>query len=101
MASISLVVTQLVLDRVRAGNPGERQIAIRSASPDIQARIQATNYANRVSIRLGGCITLVCGDSGAIWRAHNSQQYTDDFDSLYALLARRPGVEMRFLCELE
>jgi hypothetical protein len=50
-------------------------------------------------LRLGGRVSLVVGDRGAIWRAHN-EQYAGDFEALFALLARYPSQPMRFLCEL-
>src|SRR5579862_2023925 len=100
MPLISLVVTQRALDHANAGNQSQRQIAIRAPSSDIQPRISQLSARHRAKLRLGGCVNLVAGDPGAIWGAHN-QAYAEDFDALFDLLARRPGVEMRFLCELE
>jgi hypothetical protein len=100
MAEISLVVTRAVLDHVGSGNLAQRQIALRAPSPDIRARVSGLARLQRRYLRLGGCITLVAGDPGAIWRAHNAT-YAEDFDALYELLARHPDMPMRFLCELE
>ena len=61
--------------------------------------IQQLTAMNQRTLRLGGCIDLIQGDPGAIWRTHNGQQVRD-FDALYNLLERRPDHEMRFLCEI-
>ena len=54
---------------------------------------------HHVKLRLGGMITLVVGDRGAIWRAHN-EEYADDFDALFTFLAHYPSQAVRFLCEI-
>jgi len=100
MPNVTLLVTQAHLNHVNAGNENQKQIAMREASADIWPQLSQLNTGNRVNVRLGGCVTLVAGDPGAIWRAHNTQ-HAEDFDSLFDLLARRPGVGMRFLCDLE
>jgi hypothetical protein len=99
MATIDLVVTQKVLDRVAAGHTGESKIALRAPSAEIALAVSQIRAHKRVRARLGGCVTLVLGDTGAIWRAHN-QDHLENFDDLFRLLARRPGVPMRFICEL-
>lgn len=82
MAEISLVVTQAVLDHILGGNESQRQIAIRSPSPEIKSIVSKLGARNRKTIVLGGSIRLIIGDSGAIWLAHNSV-YIDDFISLF------------------
>lgn len=100
MAEISLVVTQAVLDHVSGGNESQSQIALRSPSQEIKSIVSQLNAQNRKTLVLGGRIKLVVGDTGAIWLAHNLE-YRNDFMSLFSMLARRPGQEMRFLCEIE
>ena len=99
MGQITLVVTRPEYEHFNAGHTAQAQIALRSASSDIAPVIAALSSKNRVTPILGGCVSLVAGDPGAIWRAHN-EQHAQDFDSLFDLLARRPDDEMRFLCEL-
>jgi len=100
MAEISLVVTQAVLDHVSGGNANQGQIAMRSPSLEIQPDIAQLSARNRRTLVLGESIVLNIGDSGAIWLAHN-REHEEDFMSLFHLLSRRPGTEMRFLCEIE
>ena len=99
MAEISLAVTKGVLDYAKGPREKERQIAYSAPSPDVAARLASVTTHDRVSLRLGGRITLVVADRGAIWRAHNAQ-YAEDFDALFAFLARYPSQPMRFLCEI-
>ena len=100
MGYINLVVTQAELDHYQSGHELEAQIALRSPSPDIAELIRGLTAKNQINFILGGCIILVAGDPGAIWRAHN-EEYIKDFDSLFFLLARRPDEEMTFLCDIE
>jgi hypothetical protein len=53
----------------------------------------------RAKVVLGGFLTVVAGDTGAIWEAHNSG-HAEDFEALYTLLARKPDQEMEFSCEV-
>ena len=99
MAEISLSVTKAVLDHAKAPHEKERQIAYKEASADISARLGEVTKQKHVKLRLAGRITLVVGDRGAIWRAHN-EQYAKDFDALFAFLAQYPSQPMRFLCEI-
>jgi hypothetical protein len=99
MAEVSLLVTKAELDYVAAGRQNEQQIAVRSASEDVLDALMQIDGRNRRDLVIGGCIPLVMGDRGAIWRAYNSDRL-EDFDALFALLARRPGREVRILCEL-
>lgn len=100
MGQLELVVTRAELDHCKeTGNKSERQITLRSPSADIADIIKGLNRNNRVTLVLGSCVSLVVGDTSAIWRAHN-EEYSEDFDILFNLLARRPDREMRFLCEL-
>jgi hypothetical protein len=99
MSEITLVVTQPVVNHVLQDHPNEKQIAIRASTRDVAPTIQQLTAMNRRTLRLGGCIDLILGDPGAVWRAHNGQQ-VQGFDALYNLLERRPNHEMRFLCEI-
>lgn len=99
MGQITIVITSAELDHYNAGHASEAQIALRSASADIAPGIEKLTSTNRANLILGGCVTLVAGDPGAVWRAHNNENLKD-FDALFSLLARRPDGEMRFLCEL-
>jgi len=98
-STISLSVTQKVLSHVARGNSGEKQIAIRGMSPELRDRLNLANAKNHVTIELGSAVRLTVGDTGAIWRAHNSP-YAEDFDLLFQLLSRRPDVNMGFLCKV-
>ena len=99
MGQITLVVTSAELNYYNAGHAAEAQIALRSPSADIAPAIRDLTSKNRANLILGGCVTLVAADPGAIWRAHNEEN-VEDFDTLFDLLARRPDREMRFLCDL-
>lgn len=99
MGQITLVVTSTELNHYNAGHASEAQIALRSPSPDIAPAIEGLTSMNRANLILGGCVTLVAGDPGAVWRAHNKED-PEDFDVLFNLLARRPDGEMRFLCDI-
>ena len=99
MAEVSLLVTEAELDYVATGRQNEQQIAVRSASQDILDALMPIDGRNRRDLVIGGCIPLVMGDRGPIWRAHNGDRL-DDFDALFALQARRPGKEVRILCEV-
>jgi hypothetical protein len=99
VAEISLAVTKGVLDYAKGPHEKERQIAYSSPSADIATRLGAITTQNKISLRLGGRITLIVGDRGAIWRAHNAQ-YSEDFDALFTFLARYPSQPMRFVCEI-
>lgn len=92
-------MTTAVLDYTRGPREKERQIAYTAASADISARLGEVTKQKHVKIRLAGRITLVVGDRGAIWRAHN-EQYAKDFDALFTFLAHYPSKSMRFLCEI-
>jgi len=98
MGFINLVVTQAELNHYQSGHELEAQIAQRSPSSEIVENLRGLTAKNRVNFILGGCITLVAGDSNAIWRAHN-EEYVKDFDSLFFMLARRPDEEMKFVCD--
>jgi len=100
VGQITLVVTRAELNHYNSGHESEAQIALRSPTTDIALVIRNLTTKNRVNLILGGCITLVAGDPGAVWRAHNEQNI-EDFDSIFFLLARRPDEEMTFLCELD
>ena len=99
MAEISLAVTKPVLEYATGAREKERQIAYSSPSADVAAQLGSVTARDPVSIRLGGRITLVVADRGAIWRAHNAQ-HAEDFDALFTILARYPSQPMRFLCDI-
>jgi len=99
VGQITLVVTRAELDHFNSGHASEAQIALRSPSPDISPAIGKLTSTSHANLVLGGCITLIAGDPGAVWRAHNNEN-PEDFDTLFNLLARRPDGEMRFLCEI-
>ena len=99
MPEVSLLVTLAELNYVAEGRESEQQIAVRSASPDVLDDLMRIDRQNRRQLIVGGCIALVMGDRGAIWRAHNTDRL-EDFDALFGLLARRPGKEMRIVCDL-
>ena len=99
MPTISLVVTERVISHVGSGRHGERQIAMRNPSSDIADAFSELSASNRRELVLGGCVSLAVGDTNAIWPSHNNDR-AEDFEALYNLLARRPGQEMRFLCQL-
>lgn len=66
MAEIALAVTKGVLESLKEGREKERQIACTSPSSDIAARLADVTTQHRINLRLGGRITLVVGDRGAI-----------------------------------
>ena len=99
MGEISLAVTTPALEYAQGTREKERQISFRAASPDIARQLLAASAEHRVKLRLAEAITLIVGDTSAIWLAHNSQ-YADDFANLFAFLARYPSQHMRFLCEV-
>lgn len=99
MAEISLAVTKRVLDYTSTEREKERQIAYTSPTADIATRLAEVTTQHHVKLRVGGRITLVVGDRGAIWRAHNDA-YATDFDALFSFLAKYPSLPIRFLCEI-
>lgn len=99
MSEISLRVTRSVLNHLGDGRKEQRQIALTSSSQDIAEEIGSISAKNRRLLVIGSCIPLVLADRSALWRAHNTDRVAD-FDAFFELLARRPGQEMRVLCEL-
>ena len=99
MSEISLRVTKAELDHVTDAGREQRQIALTSPSPDIAKEVQSITAKNRRLLVIGGCIEFVLADKSALWRSHNEDR-CEDFDALFNLLARRPGQEMRVLCDL-
>jgi hypothetical protein len=98
MDTISLSVSQKVLDQVAKQRESQKQLAIRDCSPGIKHLLSQASRHKRTPIRLGGCVNLMVGDTGAIWRSHN-EAHLADFDSIYDLLSRRPGTGMTFVCD--
>lgn len=99
MAEITLAVTKRVLEYAKGPREKERQIAYSSPSADIAAQLGAISAKHGVELRLGDLVTLVVADRGAIWRAHNDE-HAEDFDALFAFLARYSSRKMRFLCAI-
>src|SRR5437868_11784224 len=99
MPEISLAVTKAVLEYAKPPRENERKIAYTSPTRDIAPRLAEVTGKRRLKLRLGGRITFVVADRGAIWRAHN-EEHTDDFDAAFTFLARYPSQPMRFLCEI-
>ena len=99
MGEVGLVVTRRVLEHVGRGAGDQKQIAVRGASAEIAGRLREVTARQRITLRLGGCVELVVGDPGAIWRAHQAGEMAADFDSLFELLSRRPDVEMQLVGE--
>ena len=99
MSEIKLRVTEAVMNHVAGDHPAEMQIAMRGASVDLHDGLAGVSAKNRREIILGDCITLVVGDTGAIWRTHNAG-HIDEFDGLFELLARMPDREMTFTCRI-
>lgn len=100
MNTISLTVTAKSAAYL-AGQPGAagRQLAIKDASPNIRAALDKATKDNVVKILLGQRLTLVVGDTHAIWRSHN-MICTADYDALFDLIALRPDATMVFLCDV-
>src|SRR5678810_1269427 len=99
VAEISLAVTKGVLAHATGPHEKERQIAYTDATPDIAPRLAEASRTHRLKLRLGGRISLVVADRGAIWRAHNEHS-ASDFDALFEFLAKYPSQSMRFVCEI-
>ncbi len=99
MSELSLRVTERVIAHAQGERVGERQIAYSSPSADITEKLAAITKINPVTLRIGGFMAFVVADSSAIWRVHN-EKASDDFDALFALLARYPSRRMRFVCEV-
>jgi hypothetical protein len=97
MEFISLAVTQPLLNHVQLQGAGGRQIAIQSASPELHAKISATNRNQLLIVVVGGEFELQFGDPGAVWPRHQAQgMQSDDFDSLYNFLSLGPDCKATF-----
>ena len=99
MGQISLLVTSRVLERDSPERLNERQIAYRSPSEDLKAALGTASSTNRMAIDLGEFVTLVVGDTSAVWRSHNVDR-ARAFDAFFGLLSQRPDREMRVLCDM-
>ena len=99
MSYIVLAVTSRVLQQVTTGNVFQRQLAIRERSAEL-SRINDATAQNQKPVKLNGAFVLSVGDTGAIWEVHQAAgTQADDFADLFNLLARRPGVAVRFDAE--
>ena len=66
MGELGLVVTRRVVEHVGRGADGEKQIAVRRASAELAGRLREVTARQRNTLRLGGCVELVVGDTGAV-----------------------------------
>ena len=100
MNTILLAVTQKVLDHLMScPDMNQRQVAIQEASPEIRVSLDSATKDRRIPLLLGHRITLVAGDTAAIWRSHNLANLAE-YDALFNLLACHPDKPMLFPCEL-
>ena len=96
MSHITLTVTAKALQQA-AGATNQQQLAIRSASPNVQRQISAARKGHPVVIPINGEFDLAVGDTSAIWHSHQSSPSQQaDFADLYALLSRRPDRDITF-----
>ncbi len=101
MESITLAVTQPVIDNVHRNGWGVAQIAIRDRSADLGGKIAEARASSRVVLAIGDAIDLQCGDNSAIWAAHQlAGEQADDFKGLFDFLARVPERSIEFACAL-
>ena len=105
MSFITLKVTAGVIQEVNRGHEYEKQIAIQpnsnSTSSDLRDRILTATAQNKIIVAICGVFSLAVGDTGAIWKKHQSgDNQVGDFSDLYSLLARRPDVEVKFPAKL-
>lgn len=85
-SEVVVYVTRRVLDHVnRTADPKQAQIAIKSvagataiAKRRVTLTVEGNNYA------------LIIGDSHAVWPTHQSEETTESFEQLFAVLADRP-----------
>ncbi|MGA2217777.1 MAG: hypothetical protein ABSG51_06815 [Terracidiphilus sp.] len=100
MEFISLSVTKLVVDYVLLNGETGRQIAIRSASSELQNKISESRRNNRLTVVVGGEFELQIGDTSAIWPNHQTLgSQPANFDDLYDLLSKRPDRQVTFSVE--
>ena len=100
MAHITLVVTEDVIRQVNKSGQKQQQIAIQGASPELRAAFDAATKDKRVVVAVNGVFELSVGDTDAMWAVHQTAGLqTEDFTSLYDLLGRRPGRQVRFAWE--
>ena len=96
MPHMTLAVTTPVINQVRLQGSSQRQIAVQDASPELLELISRATAANRITFPLNGEFDLVVGDTRAIWGVHQTGIGAEDFSSIYELLARRAGNNVRF-----
>jgi hypothetical protein len=99
LPELSLTVTSGILAQSLSATDTRRQIAINAPSPDLAAKLSTASATKPITLRIGGLLTLVVGDTHSIWRAHNVHRPAD-FDRLYEFLANYPSARMRFLCDV-
>jgi len=99
MLTITLAVTQSVIDQATAEGRSQMQLAIQDCSSEVREALALATGTACIPVVLGRCVHLDIGDTAAVWRSHN-QARSEDFDLIYGLLARRPGQGMTFLCTL-
>jgi hypothetical protein len=64
MAYVDLAVTNKVIRQVKKAGMAQRQIAIKGASEDLQAKIGTANKNDHVLITIGPGLELMVGDTG-------------------------------------
>lgn len=81
METVKLKVTSRVINQTQNAQ-NQEQIAITEPSGPLASVIAAANSENRINVIFASALSLVLGDTGAIWRAHNRGN-EDAFDGLF------------------
>lgn len=96
MAEAFLRVTHPVLAE-RKTQPSQTQIAVRGATGHLAKAVASATRTNVVDLHVGGVFPLRLGNSGALWRKHQTTTASlEAFDRLFALLSLYPGQWVRF-----
>jgi hypothetical protein len=100
MPNITLYVTDEAKNYADQTGRNSRQIAFRDPSPKLHLTNPAPTSERQVFLAVNGEFRLSVGDTHAIWATHQAEGIqAGDFTSLYDLLARRPGRQVRFAWE--
>ncbi len=78
-------VTQRVIDQVAKAGGDQAQITTRAFIP----ATGATRYVASVTVR-GKTYRVVVGDGNSTWRSHQTSETSDDFETLFGILADQP-----------
>lgn len=98
LAYIDLAVTSKVIRQAANHGLGQRQIAIKGASRELQSKIGTARRDNRIVITIGDGGLLVAGDTGAIWPSHQETEFQQDcFTDLYEQLSQSPDESVGFV----